>query len=67
MKISEERDELVAFTLRAPSSLIRRVDAIARRDGVTRADVLRIALRSGLIAGPRSGFLQSVDEDISKG
>lgn len=61
--MNERRDETLTVTLRAPSSLIRRVDAIARRDGVSRADVLRMALRSGLIAGPRPGFLQSVDAD----
>ena len=61
--MNERRDETLTVTLRAPSSLIRQVDTIARRDGVSRADVLRMALRSGLIAGPRPGFLQSADAD----
>jgi predicted transcriptional regulator len=61
--VNERRDETLTVTLRAPSSLIRRVDAIARRDGVTRSVVIRQAVASGLIAGPRPGFLQSADAD----
>jgi hypothetical protein len=61
--VNERRDEILAVTLRAPSSLIRRVDAIARRDGLTRSVVIRQAIASGLIAGPRPGFLQSPDAD----
>ena len=61
--MNERRDETLTVTLRAPSSLIRQVDTIARRDGVSRADVLRMALRSGLIAGPRAGFLRAGDGD----
>ena len=61
--MNERRDEILAVTLRAPSSLIRRVDAIARRDGLTRSVVIRQAIASGLIAGPLPGFLKSADAD----
>ena len=61
--MNERRDETLTVTLRAPSSLIRQVDTIARRDGVTRSVVLRMAVASGLIAGPRHGFLKSGDAD----
>ena len=64
--MKEHRDEIIGVTLRLPSSLIRQVDTIARRDGVSRADVLRMALRSGLIAGPPRGFLRVSDDDKSK-
>lgn len=63
--VNERRDETLTVTLRAPSSLIRQVDTIARRDGVSRADVLRMALRSGLIAGPRRGFFRVSDGDVA--
>ena len=64
--MKEPPEEIVMVTLRAPASLIRQVDTIARRDGVSRADVLRMALRSGLIAGPRRGFFRVSDDDKSK-
>ena len=63
--MKERPEEIVMVTLRAPASLIRQVDTIARRDGVSRADVLRMALRSGLIAGPRRGFLRVSDGDAA--
>ena len=65
--MNERREETLTVTLRAPSSLIRQVDTIARRDGVSRAVVLRMALESGLNAGPPRGFLRVSDDDKSKG
>lgn len=65
--MEEARDEVMTVTVRAPSSLMRQIDAIARRDGVSRADVLRMVLRSGLKAGPPSGFFRMSDDDKSKG
>ena len=64
--MKERRDEIIGVTLRAPSSLIRQVDTIARRDGVTRSVVLRMAIESGLNAGPPRGFLRVSDDDKSK-
>ena len=58
------REKIIAVTLRASSSLIRQVDVIARRDGVTRQVVLRQAVASGLIAGPRPDFLRACVGDV---
>jgi len=63
--VNERREETLTVTLRAPSSLIRWVDSIARRDGVTRSVVIRQAVASGLIAGPRPGFLRAGDGDAA--
>jgi hypothetical protein len=46
----------VRVTVRVPASIIGKVDAAARRDGLSRSAVLREALRVGVDVGPRPGF-----------